>query len=260
MIRRSLFICVLSALAFTAAVPAAAQQPPAITVDGRVALASLQSLCDAHLRAVLDGLQTLAATREAQSASWPQIEVPLRAYSAGLHLPAVVWFARPDGSYWTVQSGRQTANLADRPYFATLRRGQPVVGELVASRSTGKPVAVVAVPVRNANGTMIGVLGTSVHLDALSGMLQKELDLGPNALIFSLDPHGVVGISVNRAFQMRHFASISPELHAAFTHMLATDHGTVTYTLHGVPRTVIYRTSPFTGWRYAFGLIGAPAK
>ncbi len=258
--RRSIFVFALAALACAGTLPAGAQPPTTIAVDGRVALASLASLCDAQLRTVLDGLQTLAATPAAQQARWSELAAPLRALTAGLPVPVVAWFARPDGSYWTAQAGRQRNTLADRPYFARLLHGSTVVGDLIASRSTGQPAAVVAVPIRNARGRTIGALGASVPLAALSSVLKREMDLGPRSIFFSLDRHGVVGISVYRALQLRHFDAITPEFHDAFTTMLKTTHGTVTYTLHGVRRTVIYRTSAFTGWRYAFGTVATPGK
>src|SRR5512138_2456896 len=67
----------------TATVPtaAAAQQTPeppsAFTVDGRVALASLLSLGDAHIVKMADSLQILAATPAAASGEWEQIRGPL---------------------------------------------------------------------------------------------------------------------------------------------------------------------------------------
>lgn len=41
----------------------------------------------------------------------------------------------------------------------------------------------------------------------------------------------------------------------AFTEMLATSEGTVTYTFRGRSRTVLCRKSPVTGWWYALGVL-----
>ncbi len=251
-VRAAVLVCA----ALFAAAPLQAQ-PAAIRVDGRIALASLESLCDGHLQATLDGLAALASTREAGSAAWAQIETPLRALAAGQESPGSLWFATPDGTYWTVDGGRQPVKLADRPYFARLLAGRRVVGDLVVSRSTGVPVAVVAVPVLDAAGKTIGALGASIKLDRLSAMLKREMDAGPDVIFFSLDARGTVGITATPSLIMRTAGSISPELEPAFAKILSTKSGTVTYTLHGQPRTVIYRTSSLTGWRYAFGVVGS---
>lgn len=254
---RFLTAALLGALVLAAPPAIRAQEAPAsIQVDARIALASLESLCDSHLANILDGLEALSATRKARSADWTEIEGPLRRFQSVLELPAVVWFSTASGTYWTVDGGRQSATIADRPYFARLVRGQNVVGDLVVSRSTGKPVAVVAVPVLDANRKLLGVLGASVRLDALSALIKREMDVGSGEIFFSVDGSGVVGIAANSAFILRDVKGISPEVHLAFAKILTTDSGTVTYLLHGEQRAVIYRKSPFTGWRYAFGVVG----
>ncbi|HVA34246.1 MAG TPA: cache domain-containing protein [Candidatus Baltobacteraceae bacterium] len=234
---------------------AGAQTPPSIRVDGQVALASLESLCDDHLRSVLGGLDALAATPGARGANWTQIESPLRALAEGLDLTAAVWFADRGGAIWTVGRGRQSVRIADRPYFSRLLQGRQVVGDLVVSRTTGKAVAIVAVPILDASGKTIGALGASVDLARLSAELKREMNVGAGNIFFSIDSSGVVGITMTPGYIMRGSRSISPEFHAAFAQMLQHDAGTVTYSLGGVKRIVIYRKSPFTGWRYAFGIV-----
>ena len=205
---------------------AAAQQPQAVaadsavTVDGSVALASLMSLADGHLRKMADFLETLAAG-PARSGNWSRIRDPLA--DIGRHnVPAVLWFARPDGSYWTVDQGRTSENLASRPYFPGLMAGQPVLGSLVVSRSTGRNTAIVAVPVRRPDGRIVGALGSSIHLDSLS---LQPLTLGE-------------------------------DLARAVREMLAHQEGTVVYEFEGARRTLRYRRSAVTGWWYALGIVG----
>ena len=44
-----------------------------------------------------------------------------------------------------------------------------------------------AVPVRNANGAITGVLGGSVYLESLSLRLKREIYLQPNQIFFSVN-------------------------------------------------------------------------
>lgn len=244
-----------ASLIASAGVAAAHPTTPApLNVNAQVALAAFSSLCNAHLRGILTGLEALAATNEARSATWAQIEGPLRALAGSLDTPAGLYFADRSGDYWSVSGGRQTT-IADRPYFARLLKGQRVVGEVVVSRSKHVPVAIVAVPIVDAAGTVVGILGGSVDLQQFSAALKKEMDLPVNAIAFAIDTRGVVGISVNPKFIMVAAKEIEPRLHDMLSHPTAAEHGTMTYALNGVSRTVIYRKSSFTGWVYAFGIV-----
>lgn len=115
-------------------------------VKGGVALASLMSLSDGHLQKMADSLQLLGLSDVAHSADWEQIEDPL-AEVAKRNVPALNWFALPDGSYWSVQHGKENTNLSTRAYFPKVLSGQTVIGDLIVSKATGNAIAIVAVPV-----------------------------------------------------------------------------------------------------------------
>lgn len=233
--------------------PAAYAAPAVPCVDASIALSSLIALTDGHLRDVSGSLQMLAAD-DGRSGKWEKIEPGLRR-AAKLDVPAAFWFALPDGSYWTTLSGKQTANMSDRAFFHAAMAGQVSVGGLVVSRSTNRPVAVVAVPVRSNDNRVIGVLGASVYLDDLSARVKRDMGAGPNVLFFSVDTHGLVGINSNASIIFLSPRTVSDELNGAFSRMISTASGVETYRYNGKQRTVIYRTSPLTGWRYAFGVV-----
>jgi methyl-accepting chemotaxis protein len=229
------------------------RRPPAFTVDGQVALRSFMALSDAHLKKLADLFHLLAATDDARSGDWERIRGPL-AGVAPMTVPAVLWFARPDGSYWTVTEGR-AGNLSDRAYFPRVLAGQTVVGDLVVSRSTNRNTAIVAVPVRGRDGAVVGVLGGSVHLDRLGALVREEMGGLTDLLFFAIDstPKGALHSDPTLIFTepMR----LGDEgMQRAFTEILSRPEGTVTYTFRGRPRTVLYRKSPVTHWWYAIGL------
>jgi hypothetical protein len=228
---------------------------PVFTVDGRIALQSFMSLTDAHLRKTADVLALVAGTDAARSADWQRIRGPL-AEAAAVNVPAVHWFALPDGTYWTLEQDRIAGNLADRPYFPRLLAGEIVMGDLVVSRSTGRSTAIVAVPVRAADGTVVGALGNSVHLDSLSMLIENEMDLQPDQIFFTLDTTPMVGLHNESGIIFLHpLEQGDPELEAAIREILRNEEGTVSYSFRGQPRTVLYRRSPMTGWWFAFGLL-----
>jgi hypothetical protein len=229
--------------------------PRDFVVEGRVGLASLISLSDGHLKGIASDFGLLALTDEARSADWNRVHLPLEAV-AQANLSGLYWYALPDGSYWSVQEGQATGNLSDRAYWPRLMSGETVLGELVASKATGKASAIVAMPVRDAGGTIVGVLGSSVYLDSLSLQLKRELDLQPRLIFFSIDstPIGALQDDPEQIF-LDPYDLNEPELERAIREMLLNEAGVVTYRFRGKGRTVLYRRSDVTGWWYAFGRV-----
>lgn len=228
-------------------------EPQDFMVEGRVALASLMALSDGHLQQIANDFQMLARSEEGRSADWERIRGPLGTVEQ-LNVRALMWFALPDGSYWSVQEGRAAGNLSDRPYWPRLMAGQVVIGDLVASRATGKSSAIVAVPVLGEGGAIVGALGSSVYLDSLSLRIKRELDLQPNDIFFSIDatPIGALQDDPEQIF-LDPFALDEPELERAIREMLTREEGVVNYRFRGKRRTVLYRKSDVSGWWYAFG-------
>jgi methyl-accepting chemotaxis protein len=263
MIRRSLrrsaqtliSMAVCLGLAGCGNAPRAREQGGSFAVDGQIALHSFMALGDGHLQTLADLLQLLATRDDIQSGEWDRIRGPLSEVDP-MAVPAVLWFAEPGGTYWTVPQVHAAGNLSDRPYFPRVLRGETVIGALVVSRSTSRNTAVVAVPVRR-DQRVIGVLGASVHLDSLGTILRKEMGgLGPDLRFFAIDSTPVGAIHSDSSLIFTDPLRIGDEgMRRAFTEMLQRNEGEVSYDFHGRRRTMLYRRSPVTGWWYAFGVI-----
>lgn len=261
--RRLLTVVVLGGVMAARATFGAAQQPAShrgggvngFTVDGRLALHSLVSLSDGHLRKLADVLTVLAASDAARTLKWENIRAPL-AQAAGMNVPAVHWFALPDGTYWTLEQGRAAAKLSDRPYFSRVLRGETVIGELVVSRSSHRNTAIVAVPVFGPGRAVVGALGSSVHLDSLSALIREEMGgLEDRLVFFAIDAQPLGAIHSDPAMIFAAPMKLGDAgMRRAFEKMLAGQQGAVSYEFRGSPRTVLYRKSPVTGWWYGFGV------
>lgn len=232
---------------------AQAADAKAMRVDGEIALSALMALGDGHLKTMAVSLQTLAAGSDAKSADWAKIKAPLGQLSK-MNVPALLWFALPDGSYWNLDEGRAKGNLATRAYWPKVLSGETVIGDLVVSTATRKSVAIVAVPVRE-GGKVVGVLGSSIYLDQVSAMLEKQMGLDETMIFYSFDAQPLLALEWDRSLIFKDPLALTPEVRGAFLEMMKKDQGVITYPFRGKERTVIFRKSKVTDWWYVFGLV-----
>lgn len=231
---------------------------PGISISGDVALASLMALGDGYLQNFADSLTLFAHTPTAQTADWDTLKAPLTAV-AQRNVDALVWFALPDGTYWSVQAGLSSGNLSDRAYFPRVLAGDTVVGDLVISKATGRSSAIVAVPITIGTG-VVGVLGASVYLDHLSARLDNVMALGGGMIFYSFDATPLLALEWDPQLIFVDPFSLGPEIRAVFEYMLSRDEGSVRYRWAGQWRTVIFRRSVVTGWWYVFGVVEGGAS
>jgi hypothetical protein len=228
----------------------------AFTVDGKFALHLLMSLSDTYLQETADLLTLLAATDAVRSAEWEQVRDAL-AIAGRMTVPAVHWFARPDGTYWTLEAGLAKGNLAGRDYFPRVLAGQTVIGELVVSLSAKRNTAIVAVPVRGRDGSVVGALGASIYLDSLSTLLGEGMAGQQDGLLFyAIDEAGLGALHSDLSLIFTEPLKLGDaDMQRSFREMLSQPEGTVTYSFRGKQRTVTFRKSPVTGWCYGIGVV-----
>lgn len=233
-------------------------QPPS-EKDAQSLLSAFMSYTDMKVASVQKSLKILASTSEAQSGKWEKMKGLLSGYQSsedGL----VVWYARPDGTYFTVDKGLMDQKLSEREYFPDLRAGREVTGALVISKSTGQRSAVIAVPVRKA-GKVIGAVGASLFLDRLSEQISSGLALRTDLSFYALAPNGLVTLHTKTD---RHFLDPrelgSETLKNAAEEMLSNESGEVEYVFDKANKKAIYRTSPVTGWKFVLIISAVPRE
>jgi len=203
---------------------------------------------DGQLKIVLRTFEVLVITPEVKTCDWRKIK-PLLSTLETKEPGAWTWYANPDGSYYTVVDGLTTANIKSRSYFPVVLGGNESVGTVVVSKTTGRNVAVVAVPVKE-NDTVTGVLGASVYLDTLTDTLRSEV---PEPFVFyAIDREGKFAIHSDKGQISRDIATIgtSSSFGQALYRIRTQESGTVTYDDGGVHYQAKFRTSPLTGWRF----------
>jgi Cache domain len=245
----------VSLLSFAAFLPqssfaADSSAKPEPVIDIKAALSALSALADCRIEAMADALAVAAQAQDAQSLEWDKVK-PLLVTVQKRFGPANVWFARLDGSYFTVEKGLTDKNLKDRPYFPKVMAGEISVGELVVSRATGGNTVIAAVPIKK-DGKVIGMLGASIYLEKLAQEIKRAAPMPAGVVFYALDSNGQIALHTQEGLIFQEATQLGgPSLTAAVKHMLANRDGVVTYEFAGGRQTALFQTSALTGWKFA---------
>ncbi len=67
---------------------------------------------------------------------------------------------------WPVKPGRRTLDMSGRDYIqGVIKTGEPVISAPILGRATQQPIVVVAAPIKDANGQLVGILGGVLNLN-----------------------------------------------------------------------------------------------
>lgn len=225
-----------------------------LQVDAPIALHSLRGLVEFRLRDASGALKLLASTSQVKGGDWQTMK-PLLASLGNTGVQAnAIWFVRPDGYYYTVDSDYTGLNLSGRSYFPALITGHSVLGTLVISLSTGKRSVIVAEPVLNQVGQIIGGIGVSYSVDQLSQEIDNQMQLPAQMVFYALDMSGQTALHRNPALMFEYPSDMgSSSLRSAVEEMLTQQSGIVTYIFRDMRKTVFFERSSILGWVIALG-------
>ena len=244
------------AFAWPVAMPASARgeatvAPKTSAVDAQVVLNAYQGLVEEHVSGVLRAIRVIAISNEATSAEWMKVKPMLDRFGADLETEAAVWFALPDGSYFSTSAeGVTDQNLRDRSYFPALMAGRDVEGELVISKSTGHRSVIVATPVTK-DGKVVAAIGVSLRLRLISQLVENHTQLPDEWYFYSLTPDALISTHRNIDRMFKHPTDIGDEsLGPRFAESLATERGRLDYPLHGKTISAIFQKSKNLNWHF----------
>jgi methyl-accepting chemotaxis protein len=254
MTRNRILIALVSCLALAPLLVVAAESTDRdFVLDSRVTLDAYRATVEARLDGVLAATRTLAATEEVRSGEWARMRGPLVVLAANTKEHAAVWFAQPDGSYFTAEKGPTGETLHERSYFPTLLAGRDVVGALVISKSTGKRSLIIASPVL-VDGKVAGAVGVSMDATKLAASVDQAIRFPTDVVFYALDQQGQTAL--HRAGDLIFvFPSDvgSVTLGDAVKTMLSRPEGVVHYQYSGSDKTAVFQRSQLTGWVFVLG-------
>lgn len=137
-------------------------------------------------------------------------------------------------------------DVSDRSYFGAGLVGEASWSEVLASKSTGNPVSVYAMPIKK-NNKITGILASIVSFNEVS-KAAFETRVGETGYAYMIDQNGLVisHMDMSKVLSENLFEVESESLHAMVGKMVAGESGLDTYSYEGVTKLDLYR--PFKTW------------
>lgn len=143
-------------------------------------------------------------------------------------------------------------SIAERDYFPKVMKGETVISDPVTSKATGKPIIVVAAPIKDNKGSVIGVVAGTVELQYLADIVDSE-KYGKSGYAYMVNKEGLVMAhpKKDKIFKENLLKNDSKSLVEVIQKMVNGETGVEYYTYEGIEKIVGYSTVKSTGWPVA---------
>jgi methyl-accepting chemotaxis protein len=160
-----------------------------------------------------------------------------------------LFVADQDGNIFADGVGGTTLGIkvGDRAYFQQAKIGQTSVGQVVLSKSSQKPVTVIAVPVKDQGGTVTAVLGAVLNIDFLIDKVSKfQIGQTGYALMVGADGLAIAHPKPELVLQLNIKTIAGMEKISA--RILNRQAGVEAYEFKGTAKVAGFAPVPLTGW------------
>ena len=196
-----------------------------------------------------------ANTSLVKTMDWNNIEPYLRnEISTKLDVFDHMLVADITGNYSTTLK-RNPGNISDREYFSQVKKGKTVVSAPIISKATGNQISIIAAPIKDSNGEVIGLMGGAVNLIKLNKLVESYNINHYYSYIYIIDKDGMIITYPDKVYIMQQNISIKSDLIgdslvSVSKKILENDEGFVQYTHNDVEGINYYSTIPNTdGWK-----------
>lgn len=198
----------------------------------------IEAFLSGHVRA----LQAIAASEVLWGGDLPAIRRELRRWQSSLTDVEALYYDQPDGIVHDADGRR--FSVADRPYFAAVKRGEIVLTHVSASRATGAPIVLLLVPIHDGAGRWVGALGASVLVSQVARQV-AQMKVGRTGYALLVDDEGqVIGGTSPGAVPDGEIGELLAALRRASS-------GPLSVSLGGEPCRVYGQHVPPAGWSLA---------
>lgn len=155
-----------------------------------------------------------------------------------------------DGNYMSNQG--KSGNISDRDYFPMVMKGETVVAEPVISKSTGVPIIVIAAPIKDDLGQVIGLIGGTIELSYITNIVNAE-KLGETGYAYMINKKGTVIAHPNAEFVlMENLLNNKSETLVQITkNMMRGKADVENYMFESTEKIAAYAPMKTTGWSIA---------
>ncbi|QDR81630.1 methyl-accepting chemotaxis protein [Sporomusa termitida] len=169
-----------------------------------------------------------------------------------------MYFGAVDGKLVTGSGWIQPADYDPRVrtwYKSASEQGKLVFSDPYVDMSTKQMAVSVAMPLKNSQGQLRGVVSEDILLQTLVDNV-KEINLHGEGYAFLLDAKGMLLAHPNPDFVSRNFAEIDQlqEVAPAITNIIGRDQGFSNYRFDGKDLFLAYQKIPATGWTLAISV------
>ncbi|QEK11114.1 methyl-accepting chemotaxis protein [Crassaminicella thermophila] len=151
-----------------------------------------------------------------------------------------------------LSSNGQGGNIIDRAYFPKVMAGQTVISKPIISKSTGNPIVVVAAPIKNDSGNVIGLIGGTVNLSVITDIVNAE-KLGDTGYAYMIDQEGIVMAHPKKEMILKYNAlqKGSTSQKELTKKMIKSKTGVEYYEFEGKRKIAVYAPLHSVGWSIA---------
>ncbi len=139
--------------------------------------------------------------------------------------------------------------VSDQEYFQASMQGKTVISATVKSKINGNPVFVISAPVKS-KGNVVGVILGVVNLSSFSDKFVYPIKVGQTGYAYVYDGRGLILAHPDKS----NILKLDMNKFDFGKRMMASDHGTITYTFKGVEKLVAFKRAKVVNWTFAVGV------
>ncbi len=155
-----------------------------------------------------------------------------------------------------ISSEENIINIRDREYFEEAMKGKSIVSNPIFSKATGEPISVVASPIMDDNGEVIGIIGGTITLDSMFKFIDNFKVDDEYSYSYIIDKEGLIITHPDEEYILNFNIIDNINLIDKDTkkimgkEILDLDKGVLEYTHEGVKTWAYFSEIPNTdGWR-----------
>lgn len=207
----------------------------------------LSSFVDHELNEGIHQMELLASIDEAKSMDYEKFFLKVSKLENVFKKYEVVFMSDKKGNF-TASNGVK-GNITDRKYFYNVLDGETVISEPITSKSTGNPIILIASPIRDDHGNIIGLVGATINLYEITEVINEE-KLGESGYAYMISSKGKTIAHPRTEFLLKTTLEHgdSESFRAIINKMADGGDGHGYYEFEGIKKIIFYKPIESKNW------------